>query len=157
MAQDRDTRKAYAWEDSWLHWNKPGFKNKIGNARSWVRWACRRYGIPYPVVIRLADKEKTSWSIPTYGRDGKVVAHRIELHPKHNNFAIALHEAAHVIDDYINDPMAPSHNKTWLGIYIDLLVASGVYPKAAIIASAKAAGLKWITPRRKKKKARKPK
>jgi hypothetical protein len=153
---DRDTKKVYAWEDKWTHWNLPGFKTKTAHARRWIAWACDKWGVPMPVVTRLGANAKTSWSMGS-----PEIGHRIELAPHHNNFAVALHEAAHVIDDYVGDDDA-SHNPRWLGIYLWLLEHSDIYPKGTVTASAKAAGLKWlkVSPtrykrnRRKKKKAR---
>lgn len=153
---DRATRKTYLWEDQWWHWNNEMFRTKTKDAKDWIKWAARRWKVPVPKLYRLPATAKSSYTQPWLNTIDKTVDHHeIFLAPKHNNMAIALHEMAHVIDDYYNKPTAPPHNKRWLGIYLDLLIHSGAYPKAAIVASAHAAGLKWEGVAPPKRKARK--
>lgn len=149
---DRRSKKTYLWEDQWGDWNRRGFYTKAKEARSWIHWASRRWGTVPPTVHSLGAKGHMS-----FAHNNGAGKFGIYLTDRHNNIAIALHEAAHVIDDQLPSPVKEHHGKRWLAIYLDLLGSSGQYPKTAVEASAKAAGLKWDTTVRppRKKKARK--
>jgi len=107
----------------------------VAGPRKWVRWACARYRIPPPVTTGCRLNKGTSFYDPE--------THRILLRPRHWNTAIALHEAAHAITDYLLGHDLPAHGPQWLAVYMDLLSAAGVAPRAALEASARAKGLSW--------------
>ena len=150
--KDKQVHKVYGWEHQWYHWNNQMIS--LYGARMWVRWACRVYGIDPPVVRAAKPKAATSFYDPE--------EHAISLKPRHTNAAVALHEAAHAIQDrYYDWDKIEDHGPEFAGIYISLLLASKMYPETAITASAKAAGIKTsrgatpyaIRPKRRTKKS----
>jgi hypothetical protein len=129
----RQARKVYKWEHSWYHFSSQQF-NKIGQARAWVRSALAAYDVP-PTVVRARAGRESSFFRP---HDWTI--HFIE---QHYNVATTLHEAAHAIYFYYYGDSDEPHNEKWLGIYVYLLTKTGLWPRAAIIASLEAAGLKY--------------
>jgi len=63
------------------------------------------------------------------------------------NVPTALHEAAHHIAWTFYGDRIQDHGRTWLGIYLDLLVREKVAPEIALIASLKPFHLKYKKPR----------
>lgn len=150
---DARSRKTYLWEDEWGDWNRRGFKTKAKAAQVLNIWASRRWKVK-PARVHYLEGNKMSYTQHSQNKEGEQFFD-IYLVDKHNNVAITLHETAHAIDDQLPNPVKEHHGKRWLAIYLDLLGASGFYPKAAVEASAKASGLSWDTKiKPPKKKAR---
>ena len=63
--------------------------------------------------------------------------------PGGRNVATALHEAAHHIAWYLHGDRIQDHGRTFLGIYLDLLIRAKVAPRVALEASDRAHKLKW--------------
>lgn len=59
------------------------------------------------------------------------------------NVATAMHEAAHHIAWHLHGERIQDHGRTFLGIYLDLLVRAKVAPRVALEASARSYKLKW--------------
>lgn len=130
---DSQQRQAYRWEGSWPLWNKKGLTQP--KARGIIAWACRLYDIPIPIV--RFQKWRT-WYDPE--------DHSIVLSITNQNTAIALHEAAHAIHDYILGDYHEAHGPEWLGIYLVLLDTAGVASRSALELSARKYGLEWRSP-----------
>ena len=131
MTHDPQAEKAYDWEASFAHSTVKGFA-KIHQARRWIRWACKKYKVPPPIVIEQLKTRQFSAYRP--------YDHRIWIHHKHSNIWTALHEAAHAISRHLFDD--GTHGPKWLGIYIYLLSTAGIAPYVALSKSAKAMGLR---------------
>jgi hypothetical protein len=105
----------------------------VRKAREYVHWACALYWVEPPSVKTHGGKA-SSYS------NGLV----IDFNYGHLNRAIALHEVAHHICNAIFPLDMPAHGPEWLSVYLWLLAEAKVAPKTALLASAKAAGLKWM-------------
>lgn len=132
----RLTKQVYAWEHRWWDFNHQGIT--LREARHWVRWACRRFSVK-PPVVRMA--EKLSRRHTTFYQEGAIHFQR-----RHLNVAVALHEAAHHIQDVILPKETAEHGPAWLGCYLLLLATCAHWPKTAIYESAKADGMTWLQP-----------
>ena len=143
MADDLDPHQdtVYEWEDSWPGWNKNHISLKA--CKKLIIDACHEYDVDPPDTIVQHPERSISFSIPT--------ADHIDLQGgKHRgnggrNVAVALHEAAHHIAYALHGDKIQDHGRTFLGIYLHLLVAAKVAPKVALLASARSFGLKWKT------------
>lgn len=127
---DRQQQRVYAWEAQWADWNAGHLS--LRGARSVVRWACKKYGLPPPVVKQHPGKAY-SFSCGSL----------ISFSKGQRNSAIALHESAHYIATHIFGNSIEHHAQEWLGIYLWLLEGYRVAPRIALHASAKAKGLRW--------------
>jgi hypothetical protein len=130
--------KVYAWEDSWPGWSR----NHIGiNAcRKLIHTACDDYKVSRPAV-KVHHVRSLSFSYPTEGYislQGWAHEDRGGL-----NVATAFHEAAHHIAYALYGERVQDHGRTWLGIYLRLLVRGRVAPEVALKASLRSFGLKW--------------
>lgn len=138
MPDDKQQKRAYDWEDGWLHWNKATLTPH--QVRGVVQRACSKYRIPVPVCrFHTADHVKGKLHPTQYDPN----EHYIEFRPRHHNEAIALHESAHAIVDTLLGPYREAHGPYWLGVYLWLLQDHGLAPKDALLASAKNARLTW--------------
>jgi hypothetical protein len=142
MILDPQKQAVYAWEGAWKDWNETN--QTIPELRRIIRKACRMYRVKPPTVTAHTHKEWT-----TYFPD----AARISFERSQRNTAIALHEAAHHIlftickqeADEESDGNFEDHGPEFLGVYLCLLAHFGVAPRTALVASAEAAGLKFLT------------
>lgn len=149
--KDWQRDEVYQWEWKWRSWSSTSHTMK--GLKTWIQWACARYGLECPKVTKhSAKKDPTCWY------DNK--KNLISLSTNLQNIAVSLHEAAHYIAYKHFGDM--SHGKHWLGIYLHLLESARIAPKAALIGSVDAEGLiyvKNLTPKKvyklKTKKARK--
>jgi hypothetical protein len=103
-----------------------------------VKVACRRYGLTPPPVgqhpgVSEYDCIRNRITMQRRGRRGR----------GGKNPAQVLHEVAHFVVFQIRGWRPEDHGPTFLGVYIDLLEAAEVAPRAALEASARAYGLKW--------------
>lgn len=139
-ARDLDPHRktVYAWEDSWPGWNRNHITTH--ECRSLIRCACGQYKVPCPTVI-VHPQRSMSWSIPPDGR----ISIQGGAHKGRGgrNVATSLHEAAHHIAWTLHGERIQDHGRTFLRIYLDLLVRARVAPQIALEASAKAHGLRW--------------
>jgi hypothetical protein len=146
---DWQVDEVYSWEWKFRHWWIPHLSLK--GCRNWIDWACARYDIEPPKVKKLNEG--------THAGDYHV-SHVIRINPNHYSLTTSLHEAAHAIAFKLDEDL--SHDKLWMGIYIDLLVSARVAPRIALEASAEDEGLRFMknanparVKRAQKKKARK--
>lgn len=130
---DRQKDKVYAWEDQWLHWQGANAPTKM--MRAWVRWACKLYDVPPPVVRKVPAKLGYSYY---EDRD-----HSIGLAPKHHAIAVALHETAHAIAVHYRGVNGHGHGPDFMGIFLYLLETAGIAPRSALRASVEAKGIKY--------------
>jgi len=132
--RDRQRVQVYAWEDTWSGAGRRSLA--LSGVRKWVRWACGQYGIKPPAVRgHFRVRGGTSFYEPN--------DHTIEFRKRHFNMWVALHEAAHAICDVLLDIEEP-HSPEWLGIFLSLLEKADYAPRVALLASANAAGLKFV-------------
>lgn len=128
----------YAWEDSWPGWGKNHLTLKA--CKALIESACDQYRVEHPEVVQHHERS-LSFCIPT--------EEYIDLQggrhkgPGGRNVATVLHEAAHQIAYALHGTRIQDHGRTWLGIYLDLLVRAQVAPEVALKASARSHGLKW--------------
>lgn len=143
-ASDPQAQKCYEWTFEWLDWNRK--VSTLAECRKIVGKVARAYGISKPPVSSAPQTRRYS----AYSEE----EHTISLVPSHQNVAVTLHEAAHMVVHNCFRK-AQDHGPTFLGIFLDLLDQYGVAPKAALYASARKAGLKWrrFTRRGRKQKA----
>jgi hypothetical protein len=134
MACDKQAEKLYAWEDQWRQWNRATLT--MTKVRSWVSWACKLYRVSTPAV--KAHKGR-AWS----RYDPNTAS--ISFERTQRNLAVALHEAAHHILWTVVGEKYEDHGKEFLGIFLFLLSRAGEAPPIALTASARKAGLKWIS------------
>ena len=130
--RDRQQAKFYKWTWQWMDWNvkQMGF----AECKKLILKVCAAWQVPPPRVFKADPKLHASYYDDT--------EHCIGLIPTHHNMAICLHEAAHaVVFHYF--PEAEDHGPTFVGVFIELMCQAGVAPKAALTASASAAGLRW--------------
>lgn len=143
MEKESDPRKdtVYSWEDSWPGWGKNHISFKA--CRALVFGACDHYRVKRPTVVQHPQRS-FSWSMPTKDR----ISLQGGKHGKEGgrNVATALHEAAHHIAWHLHGERIQDHGRTFLGIYMDLLVRAKVAPQVALEASARAHKLKWARP-----------
>lgn len=137
---DPQQTAVYTWEDSFTKWPGPHLDEK--EMRELVGRACAKYRVPVPyLVFARRDKEKGKYAPSSYWPD----LHKIKFRPRHMNAAIALHESAHAITDYIlgaSTGLEP-HGEQWLGVYMVLLEDFGIMPRVGLHALADAAKLKY--------------
>jgi hypothetical protein len=128
---DPQKKRVYAWEGEWADWNSHTIS--VTKVRKYVRWACDLYGLPYPSVKMHRTQEYSySWGYKMSFAEGQC------------NRAIALHEAAHYISDWIFDENMAPHSPQWMAIYLWLLIKARIAPKVALFASATSKGIEWI-------------
>lgn len=141
--KDPDVQKVYDWEDSWPEWEKEQLT--LPQCRELIHFACRAYGVEPPAVRQ--HSRGMAYSLTATPPDGSFIS----FVPKHKNKAIALHEAAHYINERINGSKEPDHGKKFQGIYFFLLSKADIAPVIALKASVKPFGLRWRpTPPKKK-------
>jgi len=132
----RDT--VYEWEDSWPGWGKNHISLKA--VKALIAHACDQYEVPHADVTQHLERTY-SWSRPTTDdisiQGGK---HRAK---GGRNVATTLHEAAHHIAWHLHGDRIQDHGRTFLGIYLDLLIRAKVAPRVALEASARSFKLKW--------------
>lgn len=131
MTADPQQLRVYAWEGEWADWNSSTIS--LAKAREYIRWACDLYWVEPPVVKRHPGN---SYSYS----DGYVIS----FNKDQINRAIALHEVAHHICNSMFSADMPGHSPEWMAIYLWLLIKARIAPKTALLASAKAAGIKWV-------------
>lgn len=131
MSRDPQQLKVYKWEGEWADWNSATIS--LAKAREYVRWACELYWVEAPKVIRHAGNEY-SWS------DGMTIS----FQKGQVSRAIALHEVAHHICNAMFGLKTPGHGPEWMAVYLWLLIKARIAPKTALLASAKAKGIKWL-------------
>ncbi len=148
---DQQQKAVYAWENGWRHWNLKVESPRV--VSSWIREAERRYGVRPVRKIRFPQNDRGH---KVDGRSGKRLPlhtsydpndHTITIRPRHCNTPVGLHEVAHSIHDELfggwpTEQLQP-HGPVWLSIYMNLLIWAEVAPRAAIVASAAAAKIKW--------------
>ncbi len=128
----------YEWEDSWPGWGRNHISLKA--CRALIEHACDEYHVEHPDVTQHHERSM-SFSVPTQeyidiqGGKHKAKGGR--------NVATALHEAAHHIAYALHSDRIQDHGRTFLGIYLDLLIRAKVAPRVALEASARSFGLKW--------------
>jgi len=139
---DPQRSKAYAWESLFrTFYTRTTSRREL---RSLIRRAERRYRVPATQIYFVNRPHRAK----RYAKIQSVydpVDHSITLGHKDQNHAIALHEAAHAITDYLLGSHLEPHGKHWLGVYFWLLEWAGVIPRSALHASAKEIGLKWAS------------
>lgn len=133
MPNDPQAKRVYAWENQWADWNARSLS--VSAVRKYVRWACDLYGLPYPTVKQ---------HLPEHCAYSYSQGFRVSFIAEHCNCAIALHEVAHYIADWVFADSVQQHGPQWLAIYLYLLSESGQAPKIALFASARAKKLSWI-------------
>ncbi len=127
MAERRSDR-VYGWQWKWYHWDNQQFNN-VDGARRWVKWAMKKYKVAGVPTVRAKVKGQVSFFRP--------IDWSIHLLKHHWNVAVALHESAHVIHFYYYGDNDDPHDEKWLGIFLWLLIESGLWPREAILASVK--------------------
>lgn len=137
---DPQRTKAYAWESLFKTFYTHTTNRR--ELRQLIRRAERRYRVP-PTQIRFLNRKHRARHEAKIQSAYDPEDHSIVLGWKDHNHAIALHEAAHAITDYLLGTHLQPHGKHWLGIYFWLLDWAGVVPHSALRASAKAIGLRW--------------
>jgi hypothetical protein len=140
MEKDLDPHRddVYRWEDSWPGWGKNHISFR--DCKKLVFYACDAYGVDRP-EMELHGPRSFSWSMPTDDRlsiQGGAHAGR-----GGRNVATVMHEAAHHIAWHLYGDRIQDHGRTFLRIYLDLLVRARVAPEVALYATAKSFGLKW--------------
>ena len=133
---DPQRQALYDWEAQWLGWELDTLT--LGECRVMVRTACRLARVPY---------------VPTRQHSGTseydCIRNRITLQQRGRrgrggkNPAQVLHEVAHYIVFRRSGWRPQDHGPTFLGVFLWLLASARVAPRAALEASARAAGLKW--------------
>lgn len=135
-----DPRKeaTYAWETSWPGWDKNHITFQA--CRELVYCACDAYKVPRPVIVQHPQRS-FSWSIPTRNR----ISIQGGEHRSNGgrNVATVMHEAAHHIAWNLHGDRIQDHGRTFLRIYLDLLVRAKVAPETALKATAREYGLRW--------------
>ena len=130
----------YAWETTFRQFNEHNVPRRT--LRRLIRKAERRYRVP-PVKIKFTNRVRRAKRYAKIASAYDPESHTIELGYKDHNYAIALHEAAHAITDYVLGLDLEAHGPQWLGVYLWLLEWTGIAPRAALYASAEAARLQW--------------
>lgn len=132
MRADPQQQAVYAWETMWPRWNISDIR--LLDCRTYIRWACRQYGVKDYPAVKQHDGRAFSWSC------GNVISLNANYH---KNVAISLHEASHYITDRIFGAVE-HHGQEFLGIYMALLTDAQVAPGLALAATAEAHKLKWL-------------
>lgn len=136
--KDPQKKKVYKLEGQFLMFNRGG--TKLSDLRDCIRLACAMYDVPDPGVRSHKGKE---WS---YSNGVTISFNKDQM-----NYAVALHEAAHHIVEWLwgEDSGVEDHGREFQGVYQWLLVLCGIAPVAALQAAWEAQGLKWkpIPPR----------
>ena len=138
---DPQKHKAYAWETSFRSFNEHNTPRR--RLRRLIRRAERRYRIP-PSKIIFTNRVHRAKRYAKIASEYEPNDHSITLGYNDHNYAIALHETAHAITDYLLGYDLEPHGPQWLGIYLELLEWAKVAPREALHASARAYGLNWI-------------
>jgi hypothetical protein len=145
---DAQQRRVYKWEGQFRSFYERTITRD--EARDLIHKASRRYGV-IPPGVYFRTKQGTTGRVTS---EYDPITHRITIGWCDCNHAIALHEAAHAITDWIYGEDLPGHGERWLGIYLDLLEWQKVAPRAALHASARAMRLRWKPVRRTYHKAK---
>jgi hypothetical protein len=124
--KDPQQKRVYAWENQWIDW-RPKKRLTEAQARMWVRWACKLYGVKPPRVLFYKSEKGTSIYDPN--------THQIKLRPRHMNIWVCLHESAHAITDCLLGDELEGHGTHWVGVFRALL-------DTALVESVKKAGIK---------------
>lgn len=140
-AEDPQREALYSWEETWGPWNFNSLT--LTECREWIEQSCAYYDVPPPRVRQHRTRE-FSWCHVRMGvislQGGK---HRMR---GGRNVSQALHEVAHwIVFQLYGDEKPQDHGPTFLGVYMWLLEAAKVAPRAALSASARQHGLKWRT------------
>ena len=140
MADDLDPWRemVYEWEDSWPGWGRNHISLKA--CKQLVYQACDTYGVDHPDVTQHPERSY-SWSRPT--TDDMSIQGGEHRKEGGRNVATALHEAAHHIAWNLHGDRIQDHGRTFLGIYLDLLIRAKMAPRVALEASARSFKLKW--------------
>ena|ERR1700675_2701892 len=138
MSQDPHKNTVYVWEDSWPGWNKNHITFR--ECRKLVFLACDAYKVKRPTVA-VHPQRTFSWSMPT--RNLMSIQGGEHRGPGGLNVATAMHEASHHIAWNLYGDRIQDHGRTFLGIYLDLLIRAKVAPRLALESTARAHGLKW--------------
>lgn len=131
---DKQTRLVYGWEDKWRCF---AFKewNGLYEPRKRIAWACRKYGVPTPVV-RWAPRNTFPFYVPE--------DHAIYISRHTNNPLMALHEAAHAIVDWLVGDSGEHHSAEFVGVYVWLLERYQLAPGRAITVELDRMGVKRV-------------
>jgi hypothetical protein len=130
VTADTQRDPVYAWEGQWRDFNRTTMSLK--KVRGIVSEACGKYGVPPPKVVQHFGKA-LSFS------QGDVISFNWDQ----KNAAIALHESAHRICDFVYGDDMEHHCPEWMSIYLWLLLDHRLAPKQALLMSAKWHGIKW--------------
>lgn len=143
--KDIQADRVYKWEDSFTLW--PGAYATQTEIKRTIRKACNLYRIPAPDIQfptkdrrRKKDSKKKA-KLPSTYEPG---SHTIRIRPRHMNRAVALHETAHAITDYILGEDLEVHGRHWLSVYINLLAHYKVSRREALELTAKIDGLDFV-------------
>jgi hypothetical protein len=139
---DPQQRRVYKWEGSFRSFYER--TTTRDSCRKLIQKATRRYNVPPPGVY-FKTKQETRGNITS---EYDPITHRITIGWCDCNHAIALHEAAHAITDWLYGEDLHAHGDRWLGIYLDLLEWAKVAPRSALHASARERRLRWKPVRR---------
>lgn len=148
MAYDKNTRLLYAWEDQFLEWNCHDSDLTLPMTRKVVRWACKAYRVPAPSV-RWQSRRTRKGEYPYYEPE----THSLHFQRKLHNLSRTLHETAHAIHDWLFGADGEPHPAEFAGIYAKLIERKKLAPRAAILPSMAAAGVKFVHPSRMTPKA----
>ncbi len=125
--------KVYDWEESFGYSTYQMFPT-LSQPRRWVKWACAKFGIKPVKVLPQRKGQIYSWYCAP--------RNAIYLYKQHYNVWTVLHETAHAITE--KKWGVSGHGKRFVGVLMQLLIWTGLYPKTALYASAKAAGVKFV-------------
>lgn len=137
--KDPQRKRVYAWEGGFCDWVRSTLT--LAEARAVVRWACDKYGLPCPTVSQHMHAGDSYSQADGSVTKGPLISFKAA---DQKNPAVALHEAAHYIHDAIFGDKGVHHSAEWLGIYLWLLEGYRVAPRTALLASARAARLRWV-------------
>lgn len=140
MEKDFDPHKdkVYEWEESWPGWNHNHLS--LGQCRALIRMACDHYKVKQPTVTQH-EGGTWAWSAPSFNRISMQGGEHMRQGSR--NVPIVMHEVAHHIAWHLHGERIQDHGRTWLGVYLDLLVIAKVAPRVALEATARSFGLKW--------------
>ena len=135
--QDPRKEAVYTWEDEWPGWGHNQIT--LTQCREIIWRACDSYKVIRPTVVEHPERSY-SWSIPSLRHISLQGGEHLSRGGR--NVATALHEAAHHIAWCKHGNRIQDHGRTFLKIYIDLLVRAKVAPRTALEATAREHGLK---------------
>jgi predicted SprT family Zn-dependent metalloprotease len=137
--RDTQQERLYAWEEKWADWNRNTLS--LSECRELSKWACRHFKLKIAPRVKQHMNKHLSYSISELC----LISLRAD---QHKNRAIVLHETAHFIADELFGNKVEPHGQEFMGVYLHLLIKAEIAPTVALIASARAAGLKWkeVTP-----------